>query len=61
MTITVEGSQIKMVPDTDHEKENLDALWKLLIRCVVDSKVLCPVGEYLPDRDEAACFVIQDQ
>jgi len=60
MQLTVEGSQIKMIPETEHEKENLDALWKLLIRCDQDSKHLCPVGEYLPDRDGAACFVIQD-
>ena len=61
MQIAVEGSQIKLIPETDHEKENLNALWQLLIRCDADSKVLCPVGEYLPQRDEAACFVVQDQ
>ena len=61
MKIALEGSQVKMIPETDHEKENLDALWKLVIRCDEDSKVLCPVGQYLPNEDEAACFIIQDQ
>jgi len=61
MKSALEGSQVKMIPEADHEKENLDALWKLVIRCDEDSKVLCPVGQYLPNEDEAACFIIQDQ
>jgi len=50
-----------MIPETKHEKENLDALWKTLIRCDSDSKVLCPIGSYIPAQDEGASFVIQDQ
>lgn len=61
MKIAVEGSQVKLIPETDHERDNLDVLWKLLIRCDKDSKVLCPVGQYLPQQDEAASFIIQDQ
>lgn len=61
MKISLEGSQVKLIPETDHEKENLDALWKVLIRCETDSKVLCPVGQYLPHEDEAASFIVQDQ
>jgi hypothetical protein len=61
MKFAVEGSQVKLIPETDHEKEGLDALWKLLIRCDEDSKVLCPVGQYVPHEDEAASFIIQDQ
>lgn len=61
MKFAVEGSQVKLIPETDHEKEGLDAVWKLLIRCDEDSKVLCPVGQYLPHEDEAASFIIQDQ
>ncbi len=61
MKIALEGSQVKLIPETDHEKENLEALWKVLIRCETDSKVLCPVGQYLPHEDEAASFIVQDQ
>ncbi len=61
MKFAVEGSQVKLIPETDHERDGLDALWKLVIRCDEDSKVLCPVGEYLPRESEAACFIIQDQ
>ncbi len=62
MKISIESpSRIKMIPETEHEKENLDALWKLIVRCDQDSKVLCPIGAYIPSRHDGANFVIQDQ
>ena len=45
-----------MIPETKHEKENLDALWKALIRCDADSKVLCPIGSYIASQDEVLIF-----
>lgn len=62
MKISIESeTRIKMLPETEHEKESLDALWKLVIRCDKDSKVLCPIGAYIPSQDDGANFVIQDQ
>lgn len=62
MKILIESpTRIKMIPESDHEKENLDSLWKLIIRCDEDSKVLCPIGAYVPSKDDGASFVIQDQ
>jgi hypothetical protein len=62
MKILLESpTRIKMVPEAEHEKENLEALWKLIIRCDQDSKVLCPIGAYVATKDEGASFVIQDQ
>jgi len=62
MKILLESpTRIKMIPEAEHEKEALDALWKLIIRCDQDSKVLCPIGEYIPSIEDGANFVIQDQ
>lgn len=62
MKISIESqTRIKMIPETEHEKEGLDALWKILIRCEKDSKVLCPIGSYIPSKDSGANFTIQDQ
>ncbi len=62
MKISMESdTRIKIIPESDHEKEGLDALWKLVIRCDKDSKVLCPIGAYIPSKDDGANFVIQDQ
>ncbi len=62
MKISMESeTRIKIIPESDHEKESLDALWKLVIRCDTDSKVICPIGSYIPSTDDGANFVIQDQ
>lgn len=62
MKISIEGpTRIKMIPETEHEKENLEALWKTIVRCDQDSKVLCPIGAYIPSEHDGASFVIQDQ
>ncbi|MCF7972562.1 MAG: hypothetical protein K9N55_01980 [Phycisphaerae bacterium] len=62
MKITMESpNRVKLVPDTEDEKKGLDALWKAVVRCDTDSKVLCPIGTYIPSSDDGASFVIQDQ
>lgn len=62
MKISIESpNRIKMIPEAEHEKESLDALWKLVIRCDEASKVLCPIGAYMPAEDEGASFAVQDQ
>ena len=62
MKISIDGpAVVKMVPETQHEKENLEALWKIIIRCDADSKVLLPIGSYVAHKDEGASFSIQDQ
>lgn len=62
MKITLEGSEtIKFVPENEHEEKGLDALWKLVIRCDEDSKILSPIGNYMPGTDEGAYFQIEDR
>ena len=62
MRISIESpNRIKMIPEAQHEKESLEALWKLVIRCDQDSKVLCPIGAYMASEDDGASFAIQDQ
>lgn len=62
MKISIESqTRIKMIPETESEKESLDSLWKTIVRCDQDSKVLCPIGAYIPGTDDGASFAIQDQ
>ncbi len=62
MKISFESpSIVKMIPENEHEREGLDGLWKLVIRCDEQSKVLCPIGAYVPGADEGASFAVQDQ
>ena len=61
MKISIESpTRIKILPEAEHEKESLEALWRLVIRCDKDSKVLCPIGSYIASEDDGASFVIQD-
>ena len=62
MRIMIESSQrITMTPETEQERAELDDLWKAIIRCNEDSKILCPIGVYTATEHEKASFVIKDQ
>jgi len=61
MKIRIEASQVLLQPENEEETGQLDALWKLVLRCDADSLVLCPVGSYVPGTDEAASFLVQEQ
>jgi hypothetical protein len=59
MKIELEGSLIRMMPENDREREELNQLWTIVIGCVSEGKKLVPVGEYLPGVKDAAVFNIE--
>lgn len=59
MKIELEGSLIKMTPESDREKDELNQLWTLIVDCVNQNKKLVPVGEYFPGMKEVATFNIE--
>jgi len=59
MKIELEGSLLKMTPETDREKTELNQLWTIVIGCVSEGKKLVPVGEYIPGVKEVAVFNIE--
>jgi hypothetical protein len=59
MKIELEGTLIKMIPENDREKAELNQLWTIIIGCVREGKKLVPVGEYIPGIKEAAVFHIE--
>jgi hypothetical protein len=59
MKIELEGSLIRMTPENDREKTELNQLWTILIGCVSEGKKLVPVGQYLPGIKEVAVFNIE--
>lgn len=56
MKIEFEGTLIKMTPENDTEKAQLDQLWKRVVSCIKEDKKLVPVGEYIPGIKEVAFF-----
>lgn len=59
MKIELEGSLLKMTPESDREREELNQLWNIIIDCVNENRKLVPVGEYLPGMKEVATFNIE--
>ncbi|HBG93017.1 MAG: hypothetical protein A3J81_07615 [Nitrospirae bacterium RIFOXYB2_FULL_43_5] len=59
MKIELEGTLIKMIPENDREKNELNQLWVILIDCVKENKKLVPVGQYLQGMKEIATFNIE--
>lgn len=59
MKIELEGTLIRMIPESDKEKEALNQLWTVIIGCVAEGKRLVPVGEYIPGVKEVATFNIE--
>ena len=59
MKIELDGKLLKMVPENDREKKELNHLWNVIIDCVKDNKKLVPVGQYTPGIKEVATFHIE--
>jgi len=59
MKIEVEGKLLKLIPENDREKKELNQLWNIIIDCVKDNKKLVPVGQYTPGFKEVATFHIE--
>lgn len=59
MRIELEGSLLKMTPENDREKTELNQLWSIIIGCVSEGKKLVPVGEYIPGVKEVAVFNVE--
>jgi hypothetical protein len=59
MKIELEGTLLRMTPENDREKTELNQLWTIIIGCVNEGKKLVPVGEYIPGIKEVAVFNIE--
>ena len=58
--IELEKSRVLLTPESDKERAKLEALWKVLIDCVNDSRKLVPIGEYIPEKgSKTASFTIE--
>ncbi len=60
MKIAIDGTLVKITPENELEKKDLNGLWRILIDCVNSTRKLVPVGEYLPGIKDVAVFNIED-
>lgn len=61
MKIDIDRSRVSLTPETAEEAAKLEAVWRLLVECIGDSRKLVPIGEYLPHKsaDQCATFHIE--
>ena len=60
MKIDIEKSRVTLSPENTEEKAKLEAIWRVLVDCVGDSRKLVPIGEYIPQNPGAgATFQIE--
>lgn len=59
MKINIEKNLVEFTPENPDETAKLVALWRLMVDCVRFNKKLVPVGEYIPQNNEFARFVIE--
>lgn len=60
MKIKIEKDLVEFGPESQEETAMLEALWKLVVDCVRFNKKLVPVGEYIPQKQNIARFVVED-
>jgi hypothetical protein len=59
MKITVDRNVVEFLPETPQETKSMTILWRVIIDCVKESKSLTPIGEYVPEKNNLARFVIE--
>ena len=59
MKITMEKDLVEFAPENEDETAMLEALWQLMVDCVRFNKKLVPVGEYIPQKQNLARFVVE--
>jgi hypothetical protein len=59
MKIKIEKDLVEFGPENPDETAMLEELWKLVVDCVRFNKKLVPVGEYIPQKQNVARFVVE--
>jgi hypothetical protein len=59
MKITIDKNVVELVPENNEETSSLTTLWRILIDCMGDNRLLNPIGEYIPEKQNLARFVIE--
>jgi hypothetical protein len=59
MKISIEKELVEFEPESDEETAMMETLWRLMVDCVRFNKKLVPVGEYIPQKQNLARFVVE--
>jgi hypothetical protein len=59
MRIELSKTSVEFTPEADYEKTMLEAMWRMLVDCARFNQKLVPVGEYVPAKNNTACFAVE--
>ena len=59
MKIRIDKDIVEFIPEHAAEKTELEALWIKMGNCLGDTKLLQPIGTYVPSEDKTAVFHIE--
>ncbi|MBF0226434.1 MAG: hypothetical protein HQK76_13345 [Desulfobacterales bacterium] len=59
MQINIQKNVVEFTPENSEEKVKLEGLWRTMVDCVRFNKKLVPIGEYVPQKNDVARFVIE--
>ncbi len=60
MKIKIEKNVVEFYPENEEEAKDLESLWRVIVDCVKFNKKLVAIGEYFPQKNQCARFVIED-
>jgi len=59
MKISIDKDLVELAPENEKETKDLETLWRLIVDCAGFNKKMEPVGEYIPQKNACARFVIE--
>lgn len=59
MKIQIDKNVVEMMPENSEETAALNTLWRIMVDCMGENKMLNPIGEYIPEKKKLARFVIE--
>jgi len=59
MKISIDRDLVELTPENEQETKSLETLWRLMVDCAGFNKKMEPVGEYIPQKNACARFVIE--
>ncbi len=59
MKVVIDKNVVDFIPETAAETASMEVLWRKIIDCAGYSKILAPIGEYIPTKKNQLSFVIE--
>lgn len=61
MRIELGKNIVEFTPEGDQEKTMLKSLWRMLVDCARFNKKIVPMGEYIPEKEITAKFLVEGE